>query len=147
MRLFALIVGVTLLACGVAVDAAAQAANTSANADLPIAGALAAFATVLSSVVIWAVRRVTGVQLDDRAKAVIETAMQNGLAYGLSRAGVTAEAVPVSVKSQVLATALSYVTAHAPDAAKRLGVDLRDPSVLRQMLEARLARRELDLNS
>ncbi len=144
MRLFALIVGVMLFACGVAVDAAAQAstqaANTSIDIGPPIAAALTVIGAGLSAVVIWAVRRVTGVQIDDRAKAVIETAMQNGLAYARSRIAPAGGPLLVDVKSQILKEAADYVAAHAPDAAKRLGVDLEDPVDLQQKLEARLAR-------
>lgn len=147
-RLIAFAFGVLLLASGLQdlafAQTAASPATSATSIDLRplIDSALTILGSLLAAAIGLTVRRVVGAQLDDRAKQVLEKAMQNGLALAWARVlpGAGAGPVPLDLKSPILKQAVEYVAAQAPDAAKRLGVDLEQPDALREMLEARLAR-------
>lgn len=79
-----------------------------------------------------------GLKANDERAAILEKAMQNGLAFAQSQlqAKIGAGPIPLDVKNEIIATAAGYAVAHAPEAMKTLGVD---PESLAQKLEARLS--------
>lgn len=102
---------------------------------VPLLGALGGL------LVTWLVAKVCGwlgIQANSQVAGVLETAMQNGLAFAQSQLKdkVGNGVVPIDVKNQVIATAANYVIAHTPGAMKTLGVD---QASLIQKIEARLS--------
>jgi hypothetical protein len=83
-------------------------------------------------------RRWTGVQMDDRAKATVENAIKYGLALGAARVVPDGKAA-VDVRSEVVSTALEYVNRHAVCELGRLKID---PKAVVEKIEARLAHAE-----
>lgn len=69
----------------------------------------------------------------------IVTAAENGAALALSKASTLADQAQVSTKSQLVATALSYVNTAVPDAIKAQGLDTAAGQAhLANMVEAKL---------
>jgi len=88
---------------------------------VPILGALTTALATWLSVKAAALLKL---QADDRLRAVIDGALQNGLAFGLSKLDDMTKTVPLTleVKNQVIADAANYAIAAVPDALKKLGV-------------------------
>lgn len=144
MKILTLLLGLTLLALGVppvrAADTAPAIAVTTIDLSPIVNAMIAVLAPALVAVVVWALKRWFGIQLDDRAKTLLEDAMSNGLALARERLAPGSGPITVDVRTQIVKQAADYVAAHVPDAARRLGIDLSNPADIEQKLEARLAR-------
>lgn len=92
---------------------------------------------VLGAWVLMQLRARLGLQANSDAAAMLETAMQNGLA--LAQAELqrrSAGPVTVDMHSAIAASAANYVTSQAPAVLKQLGVT---PDLLADKLKARIA--------
>lgn len=76
--------------------------------------------TLLIGVVTWGLRRWFGIQLNDRDVAVVNDALQKGIAYATAR--LSAVPLEVDVHSPVIREALTYALEHVPNALQRLGI-------------------------
>lgn len=125
-------------------DALAQAADTSTKVDFGpfiIQYVLPALGTILTALAGWAVQQLAkkyNIQMNATMKGALDDAVTHGLAYAQSRVvgAANAGAFTVDVKNQVVASALTYATAHAPDAIKHLGYT---PDMVAQKIEATLS--------
>lgn len=126
-----LIVSFVLLA----VPAAAQAAGTTVDLGPLVNWAIALIGAVIVPVIIFYLQKFTGIQLSNQSKATIESALNNGIALATSKIAPTG--ITVDVKNAVIADAARYVLEHAPEAAKKFGLDT-DPAKLAEKIEARL---------
>lgn len=124
-----------------AADAAASVSSTVID-FAPVVNAvlvplLLALLGVLGTWVLTKLKTWLNLQNNDALSGVLETAMQNGLAFAQSKIpGLVPTAIAFDTKSTLIATAANYVIAHAPDTMKMLGVD---QAALIQKLEARLS--------
>jgi hypothetical protein len=113
---------------------AQTAASPSTTIDLaPLINTvlLPALGTILVGAVVWAAKKLVGIQLDTKAVGTVNDVMQKALAYG---SGIVGAHATIDVKSPLIATAANYALTHAPDALKRLGVS---PDQLAEKLVAR----------
>lgn len=68
--------------------------------------------------------RKLGVKLDDSARATIDTAISRGLGNALHTLDLRlAAGMPVDVRNQVIAAAVTYAAPKIPDAMARFGID------------------------
>lgn len=95
---------------------------------------------VLMGLATWAVKKASdyfGLKQDDSARALIETAVKNGVKYAEGKlSGEVSKLDPaVTVNSPFVAEAANYVIGHVPDALTRLGVTQQQLSekILAQM--------------
>lgn len=73
---------------------------------------------------------------DDKARAVLESAIQYGIQYGLSRAQeASRQGFDVDIKNETIASAVNYVAPKVPAAMARLKIT---PDSLAQIVETRL---------
>ena len=80
---------------------------------------------LLAGVATWAVTKVAAhynIKLDDSARALIDTAITNGIKYAENQGQLLIAGAKVETGNAALATAVNYVIAHIPDALTRLGV-------------------------
>lgn len=107
----------------------------------PLANVLLDLAATAATVVgTWALSKlakVAHVTLSQQNAKILETAMQSGINFALSKAEeyAKANAGAVPIKSDVVATAVNYVLPKVPDALAKLGVTKEG---LAQRIEARL---------
>lgn len=85
-------------------------------------------AGLLGILATWITTRLAGwlkLKQDDELRKVIETGMQKGLAFALSKLDDATKGVPLTfeVKNKIIADASNYAIGAAPDALKKLGVD------------------------
>lgn len=83
-----------------------------------------ALGVLLTGVVAWALNKWLGIQIKSQDGAIINDAIQNGIAFATSKI----QTIPLTVHtgSPVVADASNYVLQHAGEALKRLGVSPQD---------------------
>lgn len=113
--------------------------NTAVSLAPAIDAVLAALAALLLALGTFAIQRLLGwlkLSQDEKVRAYLEDALQNGIAF--ARARVSSRAVgSIDVKSAVVAEAANYAIARVPDALKRFGID---QDGVRDLVQARLGR-------
>jgi hypothetical protein len=93
--------------------------------------------TLIAPVIALKLVQLLHLQGDDKARSVIASAIENGVALGKARAAeAIASGVNVDVKNAVIANAMDYVLPKVPDAMKRLNVT---PEGVASRIEAKLA--------
>jgi len=107
---------------------------------MALLGTAATAITVLGGALIDAGRRYlisrTGIQIDDAHRAVLDSVLQRGVAYGISLIEAQVGRATIDFHSAVVASAVKYALDRAPDAIAHLGVS---PDQLATMAVARLA--------
>ena len=78
-----------------------------------------------------------GAQTDEKLRAVLETSLRNGIAYGVHLAAEKATPInaTVEIKNEVVATAAAYVTSNVPTILKHFNVT---PEKVSALVAARL---------
>ncbi|MBI3677910.1 MAG: hypothetical protein HY243_14980 [Proteobacteria bacterium] len=138
LALFVLLVLAVLLLHPIAAYAAAAAtSDTTANFTTIIDYFFQILAAVLLGLVTWAVKRYSaslGFQLDDQQRVFLDQAIQNGVAWAVKTADAAAQAKfgKVDVKDPRIALVATYLSEHAPDALKKLG--LTDEQIERKII-------------
>lgn len=82
------------------------------------------------------VKKYTGITVEASHREAFQTALQNGVNYGLSKVSGKTETWSVDVKNEVLAEGLEYVLESVPDALKFFNLT---PDEIRKKLEAKLS--------
>jgi hypothetical protein len=101
-----------------------------------IAPLATAVLTPLISWVVWRVVQLLHLKLTAAQAQVVEGAMQNGIAFAMSRAqDLALQHAQVPTKSFIVKTAANYVMPKVPSALAKLGIT---PEGLEQRIEARL---------
>lgn len=124
------------------VVALAQEANTSVNGGSLFA-IVQPYVVELASVIVafivaWVsakVTKLTGIQIEAKHREALQSALQNGVNYGINKAGGWAATKDFDLKNQALAAAVKYVLDSVPDAIAHFGLT---PEKLAQLLEAKL---------
>jgi hypothetical protein len=119
--------------------AAAPVADGVVDFSPLIDAVIAAIGAALIAVATWIGRSVTiwfGLKSDSEIRRYVQDAMARGVEFAVKRAAnYSKDHGKISVKSDMLETALEYVVAAVPDGLKRLGLD---DAAVRQAIEARL---------
>jgi len=82
----------------------------------------------------------TSLAVDEQTRAYLDAALDNALAWGSRHIAdyAASKAASIEVRNEVLADALTYISAHVPDAVDHFGLTEDD---IERMLEARLLKR------
>ncbi|EUB97321.1 hypothetical protein PMI07_000897 [Rhizobium sp. CF080] len=142
--LFVLAVVVALASPVMAVVALAQeaASNTTVSGGsifAVVAPYILELASVLvAAIVAWLsakVKTLIGIQIEAKHREALQSALQNGINLGMSKAGGWISAKDYDLKNKALAEGVNYVLASVPDAIKFFGLT---PEKLGKLIEAKL---------
>jgi hypothetical protein len=109
-----------------------------------LASAIQFLEPILLIVLTWGVGKLApvltgyfGAQTDEKLRAVLETSLRNGIAYGVHLAAEKATPInaTVEIKNEVVATAAAYVTSNVPSILKHFNVT---PDKVSALVAARL---------
>lgn len=97
-------------------------------------------AAALSALALWLGWKIKGwlkLKEDSEIRAYLDTALQNGIAYGLERVKAAGAdwKVSIHVKDEAIGHAANYVVSRVPDALKRFNIT---PMALQDLIRARL---------
>lgn len=125
----------------VPVTAVAPTATTfSVDVTTIVTGIFGLLGAVITAFVPFIAMRINGalkINSDSALAGVVESALRNGLNLGLAKAQAASKQWDnVTVHSQILADALTYVNAHAGDEAAKLGITTEG---IKEKLQSRLA--------
>jgi hypothetical protein len=133
-----------LLTLGLMVAATAAMADENTTVNLaPFWSSLLEYlvpviGVLITALVAWAAtlfQRLTGVNIDAKHRAALQSALETGVNYGLAKAGDKAKNLTVDVRSAIVADAITWVEKSVPDAVKHFGIT---PETVAEMAAAKL---------
>jgi hypothetical protein len=93
---------------------------------------------LVAAIVAWLsakVKTLVGIQIEAKHREALQSALQNGINYGMSKAGGWVSAKDYDLKNKALAEGINYVLSSVPDAIKFFGLT---PAKLGKLIEAKL---------
>lgn len=101
---------------------------------------LSSVSVVLTALLGWAAAlfsKATNIKVEDAWRQSIHSAAMTGVTAAMSKLGVKADSLSITVKNQVIGDAANWMLKSVPDAVKGLGLDTA-PDKLRALIESKL---------
>lgn len=96
---------------------------------------MAALVSLLIGWVVAKISKLTGLNIEARHREALQSALTNGVNYGIEKMGRSAAGMTLDVKNVLIADGIRYVQNSVPDAIRHFGLT---PERIRQLLEAKL---------
>lgn len=101
---------------------------------------------VITFLVAWLTARITkltGIQIEGKHREALQSALENGVNYGLNQLGRFTGSYDIDVKNKIVAEGIRYVQRSVPDALAHFNLT---PERLKELLEAKLPKQATVLN-